>query len=82
MSATTIFALVVATAIGAWLTPACIAGGRKHRQRWAITALLVFALPIALFGPVGWLLMAVAWLTAMVWSLTGAPGHDAGRAAA
>ena len=77
-----ILVVLVVTGGGAWFTPAFIAGGRKHAQRWAITALLAFSLALAFFGPLGWLAMAIAWIVSIVWSLTGAPARASDRASA
>ena len=74
-------AVIIMTALF-WFAPAIIAGRRRRPSRYAIFALLFFAPWLAFAGPIGWLALAIAWLVAIVWSLTGAPARPDDRAAA
>lgn len=73
---------IIAVTVALWFAPAIIAGRRRHPSRYAIFALLFFAPWLAFAGPIGWLALAIAWIVAIVWSLTGAPARDVDRAAA
>lgn len=82
MPADALLALLVAVTALFWFAPAIIAGRRLHPSRYAIFAGLLFVPCLAFAGAVGWLLMAVAWIGAVVWCLTGAPSRGSGPAAA
>lgn len=77
-----ILAIIIVLTALFWFAPAIIAGRRRHPSRYAIFAGLLFAPLLGLAGPVGWLLVAIAWLVAIVWSLTGAPARSGDPASA
>lgn len=77
-----ILAAAVIVAALVWFAPAIIAGRRRHPAQYAIMALLFFSPALAFFPPLGWLLLATAWIIAIVWSLTGAPARASDRASA
>ncbi len=77
-----LLAIIIVTTALFWFAPAIIAGRRQHPSRYAIFAGLLFVPLLALAGPVGWLLVAIAWIVAVVWSLTGAPARHVDPASA
>lgn len=77
-----IFFGVIAVTVALWFVPAIVAGRRRHPSQYAIMALLFFSLFLAFFGPFGWLAMAIAWIVAIVWSLTAVPARDRDPASA